>query len=93
MNDIDKALQRLAQESVPVRLSSIDAIVLERLQGYRHAKRELPAHFRVAAVAVALIMGLAGGMMSGQTAQASHSVTQITGTSELTPSAILMDGW
>jgi hypothetical protein len=86
--EIDKALQRLADDQVPAGLTSIDSVVLERVSGHRFSPAGQYATLRVFAVAGALLMGIAGGLMP--TAEAQPSLTPVAGASDLAPSSLLL---
>lgn len=89
MNDIDRELRRLAEDRVPNSLGAIDVRVLQRVSTYRFGPSDIPNRFRVAAVAFALLMGVAGGLIPGEAADAEPSVTTISGAIELAPSTLL----
>lgn len=89
MDDIDIELRRLAEDRVPNSLGAIDGQVLQRVSAYGFATRDIPTRFRVAAVAFALLMGVAGGLIPGEAADAEPSVTAISGAIELAPSTLL----
>lgn len=93
MDDIDFALSRAASAPVPTRLAATEALVLSRVSGHSFATRELPVGFRVAAMASALIMGVAGGLVPAEPAAAEHSLSPIGGAAELAPSTLLTGGW
>ncbi len=92
MKDIDTALRRLAEEGTPSRLSLIDAAVLQRIDGYNFGAREVSIPFRVAAVAAALVMGIAAGLIPGQNADAKDTFVEISGAAKLAPSTLLVGG-
>lgn len=92
MKDIDTALRRLAEEETPSQLSLVDAAVLERIEGYSFGPRDVSIPFRVAAVAAALVMGVAAGLIPGQSADAKDTFVEISGAAKLAPSTLLVGG-
>lgn len=90
MNDIDTALRRLAEEAAPLRLSLVDAAVLERIEGDSIGAQDASASFRVVAVAAALVMGIAAGLSQRQPAAANHTFAEISGAAEFAPSTLLV---
>ena len=90
MKDIDAALRRLAEEEAPLRLSLVDAAVLAQIDGFSIDARDVSAPFRVVAVAAAMGMGIAAGLIPGQSSAANHSFAEISGTAELAPSTLLV---
>lgn len=90
MIDIDTALRRLAEEEAPFRLSLMEAAVLERIQGCSIGARDVPTPFRAVAVAAALVMGIAAGLIPGQSAAAEYTFAEISGAAELAPSTLLV---
>lgn len=92
MHDIDSGLRRLAEDQVPGRLAATEAVVMDAVAGHRFPAPEVSFRFRVAAVGLALIMGIAGGMITEEPARARQSLSVISG-GELAPSALLTGGW
>ncbi len=88
MNDLEAALRRLSQDEAPVRLAATEAEVLQRVAGYSFHARE-PGSFRVIAVAGALLMGIAGGLMQPEQSGASRSLSRLSGATDLAPSTVL----
>lgn len=93
MDDIDIALREAASAPVPTRLAATEALVLSRVSGHSFATRELPIGFRVTAMAAALVMGVAVGLMPAEPAAAEQSLSPIGGAAELAPSTLLTGGW
>lgn len=91
MKNIDMALRRLAEEEAPLRLSLVDAAVLKRVEGYSIGSRDASAPFRAVAVAAALAMGIAAGLIPGQTSDARYTFAEISGAAKLAPSTLLID--
>ena len=90
MVDIDRALRRLAEDPVPSRLAATEGFALIEISGRAPASHDLPTPFRVAAVAAALAMGIAGGLVPSESAKAEQTVTLIGAAAELAPSSLLM---
>jgi hypothetical protein len=88
--DIDNALQRLADDQVPTGLMSIESVVLERVSEHRFSPAGQYTTLRVFAVAGALLMGVAGGLMPTDEAEAQPSLTPVAGASDLAPSSLLL---
>lgn len=93
MDDIDIALKWAANAPVPTRLAVTEALVLGRVSSHRFATRELPIGLRVTALAVALLMGVVGGLMPAEPAAAEQSLSPIGGAAELAPSTLLTADW
>lgn len=89
MEDIDSALRRLSGDRVPSRLAQIDAQVLERVAGHRFGTHHDIGQFRVMAVAAALFMGIAGGMLPEEPAGPKPSLSPLSGATDLAPSTLL----
>ncbi len=90
MDDIDDVLKRAANAAVPARVASVDARVFSRISGYSFAAGEFPIGLRIAALAVALFMGVAGGMMPSEPAALEQSLSPISGAAQFAPSTLLM---
>jgi hypothetical protein len=88
MNDLEADLRRLSQDEPPVRLAATEAEVLRRVSGYSFHARE-PGSFRVIAVAGALLMGVAGGLVQPEQSGASRSLSRFSGATDLAPSTVL----
>jgi hypothetical protein len=88
--EIDSDLQRLADDQVPAGLTSIDSVVLEQVAGHRFSPAGQYTTLRVFAVAGALLMGVAGGFMPTEEAEAQPSLTPVAGASDLAPSSLLL---
>jgi hypothetical protein len=93
MDEIDIVLRRAASAPVPTRLAATEALVLSRVSGHSFATRELPIGFRATAMAAALVMGVAGGLMPAEPAAAEQSLSPIGGAAEFAPSTLLTGGW
>jgi hypothetical protein len=89
--EIDAALQRLAGDKIPAGLDSIESIVLERVASHRFPTAGEYTTLRALAVAGALLMGVAGGLMPANEAEALPSLTPVAGASELAPSSLLLE--
>ena len=92
MVDIDTALRRLAKDPAPSRLAATEASILVQIAGQTPAPHDVPAPFRMAAIAVAVVMGVAAGLAPSESASTQHAVTLIGGAAELAPSTLLMGG-
>ena len=86
MSDFDVLLRRLSEEPVPDGLAWTERRILERVSGYSFHRE--PLRFRVAAVAVALLMGVAGGMLPESGADA-RGVAPLGEDADLAPSTLL----
>ena len=87
MNDLDTALRRLSEEPGPVRLEGLDAEVLRRVAGHSFARESL--RFRVLAVGIALVMGVAGGALPDRPASARGALGPLNEAAGLAPSTLL----
>lgn len=87
-NDIDENLKRLTAAPVSGRLAGLEDSVLERVAGYNFAAHELPMRFRVAAIAAALVLGVVGGMVPTERAEAVGPLSPF-GATQFAPSALL----
>lgn len=92
MHDIDSRLRRLAEDQVPDRLAATEAVVMGAIAGHIFPAPEVSFRFRFAAVGLALVMGIAGGMITEEPARARQSHSLISG-GELAPSVLLTEGW
>ena len=90
MKDIDTALRQLAEEEGPLRLSLIDAAVLEQIEGYRIGSRDVATSFRVVSIAAALVMGIAAGLIPVGAPDAKYTFAEISGAADLAPSTLLV---
>lgn len=90
MSDLDILLRRLGEEPAPDGLASTEAAVFQRVRGYGFYRE--PLRFRVAAVTVALLMGVAGGMLPESGADARGRVAPLGEAVDLAPSTLLVDG-
>ena len=88
--NIDTALERLARDDVPARLSDIEGAVLDGVAGHRFPQRGELTRVRVMAISGALLMGLAGGLMPTDDVEAQPSLTPIAGASDLAPASLLL---
>lgn len=93
MNEIDAALLRLSQDQVPSRLAATEALVLDRITGGSPRSHDASRPFRIAAVAAALMIGILGGLMPGESATAKPSLSPLGGAADLAPSTLLTEGW
>lgn len=93
MIEIDRALQRLSEDTVPTRLAATEASILEKIANPNFAAHDLPRPFRMAAVTAALAMGIAGGLLPSESAKAEQSLPLIGAAAELAPSTLLTGGW
>ena len=87
--DIGEALARLSRAPVPAALVSVDATVMARVAELPRRLREVPPGVFVLAVAVALLMGLAGGVLPDGPANAEEPLSPIDSATRLAPSTLL----
>lgn len=87
MTDLDFALRRLSEEAPPAELSSIDTQVLTQVQEHSFARDSM--RLRVGAVAFALLMGVAGGMLPDPSAKARSTPSVLGEAADLAPSTLL----
>lgn len=90
LSDLDILLQRLGEQPAPDGLASTEAAVFQRVHGYSFYRE--PLRFRVAAVIVALLMGVAGAMLPESGADASQCVAPLGEAVDLAPSTLPVDG-
>ena len=88
MPDLDHLLRHLGDEPAPDQLSSIESRVLDRVRG--HSFEQEPLRFRVGAVAIALLMGVAGGMLPQRGDDGSDRVAPFGEPADLAPSTLLV---
>lgn len=62
-DDISRNLARLSQQPVPGALAQTEITILDRIATFGPRLRDLPAGLWIAAVAVALVMGIFGGLI------------------------------
>lgn len=87
MHDLDADLRRLSQEAVPGRLNALDTQVLGLVAGHSFARE--PLRFRVVAVAVALVMGIAGGALPDRSDNGRAALGPLNEAAGLAPSTLL----
>ena len=87
MNDLDADLRRLSNEPRPVHLDALDAEVLRRVAGHSFARESL--RFRVFAVGVALVMGVAGGAFPDRSQSGRGALGPLNEAAGLAPSTLL----
>ncbi|HKP34858.1 MAG TPA: hypothetical protein VJT70_08795 [Sphingomicrobium sp.] len=88
-DDIDRALERLSRQPVPGALAQAEIDVLGRIAALGPRLRELPSGFYLTAVAVALAIGIAGGLFTGQNPASDASLYPLAPASRLAPSSLL----
>lgn len=88
MPDLDHLLRRLGEETAPNQLSSMEARVLSRVSG--HSFRQEPLRYRVGAVTLALLMGIAGGMLPESSGSRNDPVAPFGEPAKLAPSTLLV---
>ena len=88
-DDIDRALERLSRQPVPVALAQAETDVLGRIAALGPRLRDLPSGFYLAAVAAALAIGIAGGLFTGQGSPSDASLYPLAPASRLAPSSLL----
>ena len=89
-DDIETALHRLAQDAVPLRLNALQDNVLGEVANHSFAHSGAPMMARAGAIAGALLMGVAGGLMPADTAEAEPSLAPFAGASDLAPATLLL---
>lgn len=62
-DDINRALARLSEQPVPRALAQTELTVLERIAAFGPRLQDLPRRYWFAAVGLALLMGIAGGIL------------------------------
>jgi len=88
MRDLDADLRRLSLDEAPVRLAAAEAEVLQRIADHSFHARESRS-FSVIAVAGALLMGVAGGLMQAEQPGVSRSLSPLSRATDLAPSTVL----
>ncbi|MFN3727422.1 MAG: hypothetical protein ACK4SZ_14095 [Allosphingosinicella sp.] len=88
MPDLDLLLRHLGEEAAPDQLSSIEARVLNRVSG--HSFEQEPLRYRVGAVTLALLMGVAGGMLPEGGRSGNDPVAPFGEAANLAPSTLLV---
>ena len=86
--DLDHLLRRLGEEQAPDRLSTLEDKVLDRVRG--HSFEQEPLRYRAGAIALALLMGLAGGMLPQGGDRGSARVAPFGEPADLAPSTLLV---
>lgn len=89
--EIDRELKRLARDGIPAGLDLIEQSVLDRVAGHRFASPETLFRVGLVAGAVALAMGIFGGVLPVQPAPPADSLTPLLETSRLAPSSLLVE--
>lgn len=87
--ELHTALRRLSEESVPLRLKAVEDQVMERVMSHRFGSAGESLRTRVALVTVALLMGIAGGMVSDAAAEPQRSPAVLADIEDLAPSSLL----
>ena len=87
MSDLESALHRLSTEAVPPSIALIEARVLGRVAG--HSFTGEPLRVRAAAVALALLLGVGGGMLPDPERPLSEAGSTLNEAVELAPSTLL----
>lgn len=87
MDDIDEALRRLAQAPAPPGLEGLEDRVLARIAAQPAAHTGLG--LGALTIAAALVMGVAGAGVPGQSAAAMTSLAPLGPNSPLAPSTLL----
>jgi hypothetical protein len=91
MPDLDVLLRRVSEETAPEGLSIIGARVLKRVSG--HSFDQELVRYRVGAVTLALLMGVAGGMLPQGDGNAKAPAAPFGEAADLAPSTLLATGW
>lgn len=91
MPELEMMLRRLGEETPPENLSTVEAQVLSRVSG--HGFEQEPLRYRVGAVTLALLMGVAGGLLpDGGGGRGSDRVAPFGEPADLAPSTLLVGG-
>lgn len=88
-DDISRALARLSEQPVPGALAQTELTVLERIAAFGPRLRELPTSFWLAAIGLALLMGIVGGILPGAREEA--PLYPLAPASRLAPSSLLSE--
>ena len=88
-DDLNRALARLSEQPVPGALAQTERTVLERIAAFGPRLRELPRSFWLAAVGLALVMGIVGGVLPGARQEA--PLYPLAPESRLAPSSLLAE--
>jgi hypothetical protein len=90
MFEIDSALERLARSPAPDQLATLDEKVLSQVADHSFfiATAE-PYKVRVTLVGLALLLGVAGGLVPEASASAEQSLQPLTDAGRLAPSSLL----
>lgn len=88
MPDLDVMLRRLGDEAAPEPLAAVEARVLQRVIG--HSFEQEPLRFRVGAVTLALLMGVAGGILPEWDGSGNDLVAPFGEPAGLAPSTLLI---
>lgn len=87
--NLDEALERLATEPVPSKLVELDGTVLLRIADHRFERSANPDGTRTAIIAIALAMGVVGGLLPDTAAIPRDSYASLTGVDRFAPSRLL----
>lgn len=87
MRDLDSALRQLSRQPAHADLAMLEVKVLEQVE--RHSFAREPLGVRAAAIAFALLIGVAGGMLPDAEAREERSGTAFSEAMELAPSTLL----
>ena len=88
-SDIDRALQRLAEDRVPFQLAAVDGAVLRQVADHSFSRRPEFGRLSVVAVGVALLAGVAAGMLPEDRADVQRPLSPLVGGTEFAPSTLL----
>jgi len=89
MYDIDSALRRLAEAPPPAHLAQVDAAVFQRIEGHRFGPNNVVTTYRAGVVTLALVMGIAGGLVPGES-DSRDALVPISAAAKLAPSTLLL---
>lgn len=90
MSDIDSALQRLAKAPLPPDLARLEVAVFERVEGHGFGQPHVGTPLRICAVALAVAMGIAGGVIPNRSADAESFPVSLSDAARLAPSTLLI---
>lgn len=88
-DEVSKALERLSREPPPGSLVRVESAVMERISVVPRAVRDLPPAVRVLLVAIALLMGIAGGLLPEEPNSRAQSLYPLEPAAKLAPSTLL----
>lgn len=88
-DDINRVLARLSEQPMPGALAQTELMVIERIAHFGPRLRDLPTSFWIAAIALALLMGIVGGALPA--GQEEAPLFPLAPASRLAPSTLLTE--